>query len=108
MSDFTFGFFEHDGRAYWSGPNFPEHQPEDEQPVPKFPVTTQLLCADFRDGNGWGRADVEAHAEVLDAFLYDVSHSSETYAVAVRVANEADLLHLLRRYEPPEKEVGPL
>lgn len=54
MSDFTFGFFEHDGRAYWSGPNFPEHQPEDEQPVPKFPVTTQLLCADFRDGNGWG------------------------------------------------------
>jgi hypothetical protein len=106
----TFGLFEHDGRVYWSGPNFPDHQPEDEQPLPldKYPVTTQLLCADHREGYGWGRHRVEAHAEVLDDFLYDVRASSETQAVTVKVANEADLLYLLRCFEVPEKRVSPL
>lgn len=104
----VYGYFANKGRAYWSGPDFPNHYPEDEQPVPQYPVVTQFKCCDFDDGNGWGQADVEKHAKVLDSFLYDVGAGDTTYVVTVEVATEADLLWLLEAHEACDEECDPL
>jgi len=103
-----FGVFEHENKPYWSGPNYPEHFPEDEQPLTQYPVVVLLECCDFDDGDGWGREGVEAHATVLDEFLHDVGAGDSTYGVLVRVENAENLLWLLRNHELAQEELKPL
>ena len=103
MEPATFGLFVHEGTVYWSGPNYPNHQPEDEQPFTNFPVVVAVEGVDCHDGNGWGRAALEEYATVLEAYLYDVGNGHENYVVLAEFETAEDLLAAAKEFEFLEK-----
>lgn len=99
----TLGLFIHNNQVWWSGPNFPNHHPEDEQPFTDFPVVTAVEGVDFHEGDGWGRAQLSQHATVLEAYRYDVGSGHENHVVVAEFKTAEDLLAVVDEFPLLEK-----
>ena len=92
MKNATFGLFVHEGKAWQT-----ETDERDEQQYNgPWPVLTWLTAYDIFDGNGWGRSEIEEHAEVVTHHCYDVGCGDQTEAVLVEVPTEEALVSLVK------------
>lgn len=101
-----FGLFEHDGRVFCCGENYPNHMPEDERPLSsdEFPVTVLVDAVDVQDGDGWGRSALEGLGTINDHYMCNVGAGEVMFAVSVTFPDEKNLLRALSSFDLHESQ----